>query len=170
MDLKRRYRNTLNEWHIDYSIISASIRFRSSYSALFCLPLFSADSNEYCQWETFNATCSDPDEVILMLTARYGRMQFGRCMREDHGSVGCSANVIAHMDRKCSGRRTCQLTIPDASLHSIHQCPKEIMPYLEATYTCINGILQLLTLLLKMQYDTMQYNTIQLNKMQYNAM
>jgi len=93
---------------------------------------------QYCQWETFNASCtSQPDHVILMTSARYGRMRFGRCMREDHGSVGCSADVLPHLDRRCSGRRTCQLSIPDATLHANHPCPKELMPYLEASYSCI---------------------------------
>jgi len=93
---------------------------------------------QYCQWETFNASCtSQPDHVILMTSARYGRMRFGRCMREDHGSVGCSADVLAHLDRRCSGRRTCQLSIPDATLHVNHPCPKELMPYLEASYSCV---------------------------------
>jgi len=64
-------------------------------------------------------------------------MRFGRCMREDHGSVGCSADVLAHLDRRCSGRRTCRLAIPDATLHANHPCPKELMPYLEASYSCV---------------------------------
>ena len=94
---------------------------------------------EYCQWEVFNASCPGPDQLILMETARYGRMRFGRCMREDHGSVGCSANVRTYLDWKCSGRRRCQLLIPDAVLHAAHPCPKELMPYLEASYSCITG-------------------------------
>src|SRR6218665_1055619 len=102
------------------------------------MPCYVIGRTEYCQWETFNATCR-PEEMILMQSARYGRMRFGRCMREDHGSVGCSANVLEYMDRKCSGRRTCQITIPDASLHANLQCPKEVMPYLDAVYTCITG-------------------------------
>lgn len=93
---------------------------------------------EYCQWESFNASCG-PDEVILMQSAHYGRIRFGRCMQEDHGNVGCSADVLSHLDRKCSGRRQCHLTIPDAALHSIHPCPKELMPYLEASYFCVKG-------------------------------
>ena len=63
-------------------------------------------------------------------------------MREDHGSVGCSADVITHLDRKCSGKRACQVTVPDATLHNIHPCPKELMPYLEASYACIRGRFQ----------------------------
>ena len=74
-----------------------------------------------------------------MLSARYGRMRFGRCMREDHGSVGCAADVLPLMDQKCSGRSACQVTIPDSSLHNIHPCPKELMPYLEASYACVEG-------------------------------
>ena len=96
-------------------------------------------TTEYCQWEKFNASCRAADDVILMLTGRYGRMRFGRCMREDHGSVGCSADVLAYLDRQCSGRRRCQLPVPDAILHAMHRCPKEIMSYLEASYVCIKG-------------------------------
>jgi len=99
------------------------------------------EPREYCQWENFNASCPAADEVVLMKTARYGRIRFGRCMREDHGSVGCAADVLAHLDRKCSGRRRCRMMIPDATLHSIHPCPKELMPYLEASYLCVRGTL-----------------------------
>jgi len=98
-----------------------------------------AEPREYCQWENFNASCPGRDEVVLMKTARYGRIRFGRCMREDHGSVGCAADVLAHLDRKCSGRRSCRMIIPDATLHDIHPCPKELMPYLEASYLCVRG-------------------------------
>ena len=99
---------------------------------------------EYCHFETFNASCTHlpgagAGHVIVMTSARYGRMRFGRCMREDHGSVGCAADVLPQLDRKCSGRRECRVTVPDASLHSVHPCPRELMPYLEASYTCLPG-------------------------------
>jgi len=58
----------------------------------------------------------------------------------DVGSVGCAADVLGHLDRKCSGRRSCRMMIPDATLHGIHPCPKELMPYLEASYLCVKGI------------------------------
>ena len=35
-------------------------------------------TREYCKWEIFNATCRRPDHVIIMRSARYGRMRFGR--------------------------------------------------------------------------------------------
>jgi len=62
-----------------------------------------------------------------------------RCMQEDHGSVGCSTDVLAHLDRKCTGRHTCHLPIPDATLHSMQTCPRELIPYLEASYECLPG-------------------------------
>jgi len=31
---------------------------------------------EYCQWENFNASCPGRDEVVLMTSARYGRIRF----------------------------------------------------------------------------------------------
>ena len=107
------------------------------------LSVYIPEIHEYCQWEKFNATCR-PDEVILMESSRYGRMRFGRCMKEDHGSVGCAADVLPHVDRICSGRHNCEMTIPDATLHNIHPCPKELMPYLEAKYSCVKGELYVL--------------------------
>ena len=48
--------------------------------------LAAASTEEYCQWERFNASCpggADDSAVILMTSGRYGRMRFGRCMRDD---------------------------------------------------------------------------------------
>lgn len=74
-----------------------------------------------------------------MKSAMYGRMKFGRCMKENHGSKGCYADVLAHLDRKCSGRNSCAIRIPDQALHNTNNCPKELMPYLRASYTCLKG-------------------------------
>ncbi|ESN98324.1 hypothetical protein HELRODRAFT_177209 [Helobdella robusta] len=88
---------------------------------------------EYCQWETFQASCPQPDYVILMTSARYGRMNFSRCVRENHGKVGCYADVVAILHDRCSGRKSCRSSVPNGELHrSLKDCPKELMPYLEA--------------------------------------
>ena len=115
--------------------------FLSLYNALYNQIYFYIipEIREYCQWETFNATCSS-NEIIFMKVANYGRMRFGRCVKENHGNIGCSSNVLPQLDRKCSGRHTCQLVIPDPMLHNIHPCPKELVPYLEASYICLPGI------------------------------
>ena len=69
------------------------------------------ESRDYCQLETFYAACSGaglgsdkPLKVVSVLSARYGRMrQDGRCVMRDYGHVGCAADVLAHVDRLCSG-------------------------------------------------------------------
>ncbi len=94
------------------------------------------ETKEYC-WETFNATCSD-NEVILITSARYGRMKLGRCLSRDY-YVGCSADVMPQADKICSGRHSCEMSIPDTSLHKLQPCPKDLMAYLQASYTCIQG-------------------------------
>ena len=42
---------------------------------------------EYCNWETFTALCK-PGEVIVMTTAKYGRMRFGRYIRKTYDDAG----------------------------------------------------------------------------------
>ena len=46
-----------------------------------------ADDNEYCIREAFNVTCQK-DEVILVTSARYGRMRAGRCVGGEYESSG----------------------------------------------------------------------------------
>ena len=74
-----------------------------------------------------------------MTEATYGRMQLGRCVRTDYGYVGCKADVMVHLDSKCSGRRTCELRIPDAGLDAANKCPSEFKTYLNVSYDCIPG-------------------------------
>lgn len=97
-----------------------------------------AVKGEYCSKEKFNATCAT-DEVLLMHSAKFGRMHFGECMKEDHGHVGCSADVLLHMDKICSGKQSCYLEIQDETLQKMHPCPKELMSFLEAEYSCVPG-------------------------------
>jgi len=50
------------------------------------LTIVLADGKEYCQFESFNATCP-ADEVILIDEARYGRLQLGRCVFNRHTTL-----------------------------------------------------------------------------------
>ena len=82
----------------------------------------------------------EPLKVISMSSARYGRMrQDGRCVKRDYGYVGCAADVLAHVDRLCSGRRVCDFAV--AELHGSQPCPNDLTPYLEASYECLPGII-----------------------------
>ncbi len=48
----------------------------------------------FCNWETFNATCRR-DHVIMMTSAKYGRMKMSRCFHASHTEhLGCHANIM----------------------------------------------------------------------------
>ena len=97
---------------------------------------------EYCRWETFRASCP-VDEVIVIRSALYGRMRSGRCLMtaQDGGShVGCKAYVIREADRLCSGRRTCEVQLPEPTFDVVQtSCPRGLSVYLEVIYECLPG-------------------------------
>jgi len=98
---------------------------------------------EYCQWDVFDASCDGgpggDHRAVLMRTARYGLMKVGRCVAKNYGFVGCSTDVLGHMDSLCSGRRRCRFTVPDETMRAMLPCPKEFAPYLAASYQCVTG-------------------------------
>ena len=98
---------------------------------------FKPDIREYCFPNAFNISCGK-DEVIVITSARYGRMNKGFCLTSDY-HVGCWADVLYHVDRKCSGRHQCVISIPDTILHQIQPCPKDMLAYLESEYVCQRG-------------------------------
>jgi len=97
----------------------------------------SATPTDYCQWEQLNASCP-AGHVIMMESARFGRMRLGRCIDTDV-FIGCSADVLTLLDTRCSGRPACRLALPDPALHQQQACPKDLVAYLEASYSCIDG-------------------------------
>ena len=92
----------------------------------------------HCETETFNATCR-VNEVILITHAQYGRMKLNRCVKQNYGHVGCFADVTELTDARCSGRRTCEIPIPDALFSDTRPCPEDLKPYFEAGYNCVPG-------------------------------
>ena len=73
-----------------------------------------------------------------MERAQYGRMRIGQCVSENLGFLGCNADVLNMADRKCSGRRSCEIVIPDADFEATKPC-SERQNYLEAQYKCVKG-------------------------------
>ena len=92
---------------------------------------------DYCEGESFTATCG-AGEVIVIDTARYGRMRNGRCI-SDLGTQGCEVNVQQHLDRLCSGRRECSVKVTDLLGAASRQCHRDYRSYLEASFTCVPG-------------------------------
>lgn len=89
-----------------------------------------------CQSEYFEAAC-ESDDVILMESALYGRMQAGRCVSGNYGNLGCHRDVLTYMDERCSGRRECRVYVGNPSLHAMQPCARDLTSYLDATYRCI---------------------------------
>ena len=111
--------------------------------------------SEYCEAETFRASCPN-STVIVIRRALYGRMRLGRCVLRDYGYVGCFADVVAHMDAICSGRRACSIRIPDAMLDRANPCPKDFKTYLLISYDCVPGAFILREP--SQSIDTLQYS------------
>ena len=73
-----------------------------------------------------------------MESAHYGRMKLGRCLSTDY-YIGCSADVLTHVDERCSGKQSCSIGIPDPDLFAAQPCRKDLVAYFEASYSCIKG-------------------------------
>jgi len=107
--------------------------------------------SEYCQLETFRARCRHGD-VVVMTTARFGRMRVGRCidarsrsaalekaMQSDSNLLGCYADVLDYADRMCSGKTSCDIAVPNRDLLSTRPCVSQLTMYFEAAYQCVSG-------------------------------
>ena len=99
----------------------------------------STAAQDYCQWDTFEASCGRRDELVVMRTAVYGRMTSGRCIERDYGYVGCQTDVLLHADLSCSGRRQCSLDIPYQPFGVAHPCPRDLTLFLRASFECVKG-------------------------------
>lgn len=65
-------------------------------------------------------------------------MKLGRCVSEST-KLGCSADVLEIVSRKCSGKRECEIRVPDSDLGELKPCG-EMWTYLEASYTCMKVV------------------------------
>ena len=63
----------------------------------------------------------------------------GKCVTADLGYVGCVSDVQHLADKKCSGRRECQISIPDEDFDNTQPCLTELKFYFEANYTCMKS-------------------------------
>lgn len=107
-------------------------------------------SDDYCLHESFNPRCLK-NEVILMRSAIYGRMRTGRCITQEEvaaqkllagevpGVLGCSADVLEVLDRRCSGYVQCETRVIDLSLQNMKPCFPGLSVYLEASFECVPG-------------------------------
>ena len=93
---------------------------------------------DICTGYDFTANCG-PDEVIVMETAEFGRMDPGKCLPPDKGSFGCTNDVLYLVDMWCSGRKQCEFNAPNGDIMEANtNCVGELA-FLRASYTCIKG-------------------------------
>ena len=96
---------------------------------------------EVCSGKKFNASCTS-GTVLMIDSAKYGRMKIGGKCRISTYNVGCSADVSSYVERHCAGRRNCEMPVSDdirtfASDH--HGCPSDQLGYLRVAYYCLPG-------------------------------
>ena len=78
-------------------------------------------------------------DVVLMESARYGRMRAGRCV---HSSdfIGCDVDVLRLLDSRCSGQpHGCNVSVTDRQLRRLRPCPANVTWHLYARYRCVQG-------------------------------
>ena len=100
-----------------------------------------ADEEDYCIRELFNVSCpsSSPRDVILMTSAKYGRMRASRCINSNNGHLGCLADVTSQLDEACSGRHGCTYPVKDLMDVNPVPCPDDLFSFLIASYACVKG-------------------------------
>jgi len=98
--------------------------------------------SEYCETDEFIASCPSDDEMIVMQSAHFGRMRLGRCLTVNNGNLGCQLDVLDQLDPLCSGRRRCSVVVATID-HRTLACTREVRGYLEASYLCVKGTLNM---------------------------
>lgn len=103
------------------------------------------ESQEYCQLQTFEPRCWK-NEVIVIEKALYGRHRIGKCISERQAAfsqesdyIGCFADVLDIVNSKCSGRKHCQIRVPDADLERTRTCLSGLHMFLEVSYRCLES-------------------------------
>jgi len=95
--------------------------------------------------QTFKPGCWK-NEVVVIQQAIYGRRHVGKCLTSEEANLvqdpryfGCSENVLHIVDAKCSGRKECEISIPDPELDGTSPCLPGLKKFLEVSYTCVEG-------------------------------
>ena len=79
-----------------------------------------------------------------MESAVYGRMEIGRCVKNDYGHLGCHNDALQSFDAACSGHRSCDFAVSTDLRRDVSgACGPAIFGYVEASYNCREGISQL---------------------------
>lgn len=136
--------------HIGYSVFVSLQRWRVGISHAHTAADGSPAIEQFCTGETFRPRCAGgKNDVIVTISARYGRMNFGRCLKQEPGFApmmsdrrffGCSDDVKDIIDRHCSGRSECDVRINDQNFDGVvKSCYADLKMHLEVSYVCVKG-------------------------------
>jgi len=78
-------------------------------------------------------------EIIVVDSARYGRMRLNRCVHNDYGFISCGTDVTDILSGTCSGRHRCRVVNIGALFAASSVCPTDLKSYLEASFSCVKG-------------------------------
>jgi len=106
---------------------------------------------EYCNGKDFEPRCHGND-VIMILSARYGRMKTGRCVKREPGFepmlqdpryLGCYTDVLHTLSALCSGKSECTLRVSHVKDQNdgAMPCYDNLIMYLEVAYICVSGMM-----------------------------
>jgi len=102
---------------------------------------------EYCSMEVFKPQCWK-NEIVIVEEAYYGRRRTGKCISAKVASrmqgpdyFGCYANVLGIINQKCSGKKECEISIPDPDLEQTIPCLEGLKLFLEVRYSCVAGMI-----------------------------
>ena len=76
---------------------------------------------------------------MLITRAQYGRMEYGKCIKPGYRHEWCGEDVLLQLENICSGKRNCEIRIPDKLLESKAECPPDLKTYLNVSYRCVEG-------------------------------
>ena len=93
---------------------------------------------DFCTSEKFEPHCNK-DEVVIIESAVYGRMEPGKCFPKEEGTFGCSADVKNIIDSLCSGRQSCTVPTFNTELYDTKPCGIGSLGYLSVSYRCMKG-------------------------------
>ncbi|KAK2143451.1 hypothetical protein LSH36_839g03012 [Paralvinella palmiformis] len=92
---------------------------------------------EICNGEESRLSCRQ-NEIIIMTSAEYGRMEVGRCIPKENDFMGCTNDILQLLDGWCSGHRECNIKVPTIDLEKENtDCLEVLKLYLKATYSCM---------------------------------
>ncbi len=79
--------------------------------------------------------------MILVQSAKYGRMALGNCITVNYGQLGCHKDVTDIVSRRCAGKVSCSVFVTryDEELMEGYPCGAELVPYLEIDSSCQAG-------------------------------